>query len=104
MGGRGIGDDGRERVPLRDTATDAPAAERAGQHMTQPETPVPVRVWVLVPRQGFTQVDGEAIAWTRRQVRVRYLDKHGRTGVSWVWANAVTRVETTIGSRPPEPG
>ncbi|TRW46435.1 hypothetical protein [Georgenia yuyongxinii] len=58
--------------------------------MTTAHSPIPLRVWVHT-RQGHRAVDGVAVAWTSRAVRVRYLDEHGRQGFAWVWANAVVR-------------
>lgn len=51
---------------------------------------VPVQAWMATP-QGDELVDGEAVAWSRRAVRVLYFDKHGREGYAWVWAYAVMR-------------
>ncbi|MGF0117413.1 hypothetical protein ACQFYA_13985 [Promicromonospora sp. Marseille-Q5078] len=80
-----------EQVPMRDTAADAPGEQRRGHTVTQPETPLPVRVWVVQRQTGAFEADGEATGWTDRQVHVRYLDPHGRQGYAWVWASAVTR-------------
>lgn len=79
-----------DRVPMRDAAHEAPAGARRSERMTQPEMPIPVRVWITNAR-GEHHLDGEAIAWTRRQVRVHYLDEVGREGWAWVWAAAVER-------------
>ncbi|WP_159096620.1 hypothetical protein [Miniimonas sp. S16] len=76
---------------MADAAREAPAADREGQRQTRPETPIPVRVWIDSHRSRYQLVQGWAIAWTSRQVQVRYLDQHDRQGHTWVWANAVTR-------------
>ncbi|GAB4086347.1 hypothetical protein GCM10028784_29770 [Myceligenerans cantabricum] len=79
-----------DQVPMRDRADDAPLEARDGQQSTTASSPIPVRVWLKNPRGGF-QADGEALSWTSTQVRVRYIDIHGREGWAWVWASAVTR-------------
>jgi hypothetical protein len=50
-----------------------------------------VRVWVIQRQTGEFEAEGLAVAWTDRQVEVRYTDPHGREGFAWVWASAVTR-------------
>lgn len=76
---------------MRDSASQAPAKQRQGVPTTRPETPRPVRVWIVQRQTGEFEADGLAVAWTDRQVEVRYEDPHGRTGYAWVWASAVTR-------------
>ncbi|MCZ2261606.1 hypothetical protein [Isoptericola sp. QY 916] len=84
--------DAVETVPLRDTALDAPKGARAGERVVEPDEPPIVRAWITYGReQREAEVDGWAIGWTSRQVRVRYLDAAGRQGWAWVWASAVTR-------------
>jgi hypothetical protein len=76
---------------MRDAAAGAPEAQRRGQRITEPSEPIPVRVWVQARQSGAFEAEGHVIAWTATQVHVRYIDKHGREGFVWVWANAVTR-------------
>src|SRR5690606_2885681 len=64
---------------------------QVGQPVTQAETPIPVRTWILTVRGEEREVDAEAIAWTPRAVRVAYTDKFGRLDTAWVWASAVRR-------------
>ena len=59
--------------------------------ITTPETPIPVRAWLLTVAGDDLEVDAEAVAWTTRAVQVRYVDKHGHDDTAWVWAGAVTR-------------
>ena len=76
---------------MRDNAHEAPREQRAGQHVVETSTPLPVRVWIEAHQSGNHECDAHAIAWTARQVHVRYIDPHGREGWAWVWANAITR-------------
>jgi hypothetical protein len=39
-----------------------------------PDRAIPVRAWVLTVSGEDLEVDGDAIAWTRRAVRVRFVD------------------------------
>ena len=71
-------------------AEQAPAKERADQPVTRPDMPVPVLAWVTARQTGDFEAIGEAVGWTRRQVLVRYTDPHGRVGLAWLWASAVT--------------
>ncbi|QAY69066.1 hypothetical protein [Xylanimonas protaetiae] len=80
-----------DRVPGRDAPEQAPRQQRDAARVTRPETPLPVRVWVTQRQTGTFEADGLAVAWTDRQVEVRYDDPHGREGFVWVWASAVTR-------------
>jgi len=82
-----------ERVPMRDFPDQAPSKQRDGVPAHRPETPVPVRVWVTQRQTGEFEANGVAVAWTDRQVEVRYVDPHGREGFAWVWASAVVRRE-----------
>lgn len=38
------------------------------------------------------EVDAEAIAWTKRGVQIRYIDRRGRPDMTWLWAGAVRRI------------
>lgn len=76
---------------MRDMARQVPQKILDGARMTRPEDPPRVRAWVVDGRGQDVEVDGEAIAWTPRAVRIRYQDSHGREGWAWVWASAVTR-------------
>lgn len=80
-----------DHVPLRDAAEEAPGKSRTDARIVRPLEGIPVRAWIVSRQSGEQVVDGEAIAWTASQVHVRYVDKHGREGFAWVWANAVTR-------------
>lgn len=80
-----------DRVPLREFAMQLPPAAY-GEPVRRLTPPVPVRVWIPRSRQGWTQLDGEADAWTDVAAHVTYSDEHGRAGSAWVWANAVTRM------------
>lgn len=82
---------GIESVPLRDAAHAAPQEQRQHDRVVEPTDPMPVRVWIEARQSGDQECDGDAVAWTERQVRVRYTDVHGREGSTWVWASAVTR-------------
>lgn len=57
----------------------------------RPERAIPVRAWILTVNGEDLEVDGDAVAWTRRAVRVRFVDKHGHLDYAWVWVGAVTR-------------
>ncbi|KAE8763921.1 hypothetical protein [Georgenia thermotolerans] len=78
-----------EPVPLSEQAHSLGPAQHGGP-VTRPDEPLPVRAWIHT-RRGHEAVDGVAVAWTQRAVRVRYTDGHGREGYAWLWANAVTR-------------
>lgn len=57
----------------------------------RPERTIPVRAWIITVSGEELEVDGDAVAWTRRPVRVRYVDRHGHLDYAWVWVGAVTR-------------
>jgi hypothetical protein len=76
---------------MRDMPDQAPAKQRDSARVVRPLTPLPVRVWVVQRQTGAFEAEGLAVAWTQRQVEVRYCDPHGREGFVWVWAGAVTR-------------
>lgn len=80
-----------ESVPLRDYAEEAPESARVGDRVVRPDQPIPVRAWIVQRQSRESEALGEALAWTSRQVQVRYIDAHGREGWAWLWANAVTR-------------
>lgn len=82
---------GIENVPLRDSADEAPALARRDAAIVRPDEGIPVRAWITQRQSGESHVDGEAIAWAGRQVNVRYVDRHGREGWAWLWADAVER-------------
>lgn len=67
------------------------AQRQIGSPVTQAESPIPVRTWILTVRGEEFEAEAEAIAWTPRAVRVAYTDKFGRRDTAWVWANAVRR-------------
>lgn len=82
---------GFETVPLRDSAEEAPALARRGLSIVRSPEGIPVRVWIIQRQSGEDHVDGEAIAWAGRQVQVRFIDRNGREGWAWLWADAVER-------------
>lgn len=79
-----------DQVPTREAAISLPPRVVAGA-LRRFGSPVPIRVWIVTARQGWVELDGEALGWTATAVDVRYVDEHGRSGRAWVWANAVTR-------------
>lgn len=76
---------------MRDHAETAPEGPRKAARVVRPDEPVPVRAWLRQRQSGEHLVDGEAIAWTDRQVEIRYIDPNGRQGWAWLWASAVER-------------
>lgn len=66
-------------------------ARQHGLPITEPERPIAVRAWIVTVRGEDLEVDGDAMAWTPRAVRVRYVDRFGHLDSAWVWAGAVTR-------------
>lgn len=66
-----------------------------GEPVHPMDPPVPVRAWIHRTRHGWKQLDARADAWTAKAVRVEYEDEHGRTGLAWLWASSVTRLECT---------
>jgi hypothetical protein len=62
-----------------------------GFEVTTPETPVPVRAWILTVGGEEFEVDADVIAWTKRAVQIRYIDRFERPDTAWVWAGAVVR-------------
>ncbi|RPF26806.1 hypothetical protein [Georgenia muralis] len=78
-----------DQIPLRDAAVSL-GPEQHGYPVTTPDHPIEVAAWVHT-RLGHRQVTAEAVAWTPRAARIRYLDEHGRQGFAWVWASAVQR-------------
>jgi len=80
-------------VTIEVPASEAPdtlGPEQYGQPVKVAEAPVPALAWIHT-RNGHQLVEGEAIAWTPRAVRVRYADDQGRVGTAWLWAKAVSR-------------
>lgn len=57
--------------------------------------PVPVRAWVHYPAI-VVDVRAEAIEWTDRAVRLRWMTLGGFKQDVWVWANAVRRIEPGV--------
>jgi hypothetical protein len=80
-----------DTIPIRDAAEEAPRKQRDGVAVKRPDDPVPIRAWVTQRQSGSFEVEGVALAWTDRQVEVRYHDLHGREGFAWLWASAVRR-------------
>ena len=60
--------------------------------VTHPDAPTPVTAWVLGEDGVEEQVTGQAVAWTRRAVRVRFGAPPHLHEV-WVWVGAVQRQE-----------
>ena len=86
---------GVERVPLHESALEAPTEAREGATRVEAPEPVPIKVWIVTARgKAFLSDQARAIAWTtgrHPQVQVEYLDRGGRRGFAWVWASAVRR-------------
>lgn len=80
-----------DTVPIRDAVEEAPIKARNGVAVVRPPEPMPVKAWVTQRQSGSFEADALAVAWTDRQVEVRYQDKHGREGFAWLWASAVRR-------------
>lgn len=57
----------------------------------RPERTIPVRAWVLTVNGEDFEVDGDAVAWTKRAVQVRFVDRFGHVDHACVWVGAVTR-------------
>lgn len=57
--------------------------------IVQPERPIPVRAWVELVGGDWKQVDGDVVAYTRKAVRFRFVDRAGNLESAWLWANAV---------------
>lgn len=62
-----------------------------GFEVTTPETPMPVRAWIVTMQGDEFEIDADAIAWTKRAVHISYMDRFGHPDTAWVWAGAVVR-------------
>jgi hypothetical protein len=71
--------------------------------VTHPDAPTPVTAWVLWEDGVEEQVTGQAVAWTRRAVRVRFGAPPHLHEV-WVWVGAVQRQEEVGRPTPGEGG
>jgi hypothetical protein len=60
-----------------------------GEH--RPDRVIAVRAWVVTVDGQDLEVEGDAVAWTPRAVRIWFVDKHGHLDYAWVWVGAVTR-------------
>jgi hypothetical protein len=58
--------------------------------ITVAETPIRVASFIRF-YEATIRVEGEAIAWTSRAVKVRFTTKEGARHEVWVWASAVDR-------------
>ena len=58
--------------------------------VTTPAEPAPVRAWIVWEDGVEELVVGQAVAWTKRAVRVRW-GVPPRVFEAWVWAGAVER-------------
>ena len=68
----------------------------ASLDVTTSASPVPVRAWVVWEDGVEELVEGVAVAWTKRAVRVRWgVPPHVLE--TWVWAGAVERVSRAAG-------
>lgn len=67
------------------------APRQYGEPVTQAESPIPVTAWIVTVQGDDLEVHGDAMAWTKRAVRVRFVDKHGHLDSAWLWAGAVSR-------------
>jgi hypothetical protein len=56
-----------------------------------PAEPVSVRAWARYPETS-ARVEGRAIAWTSRAVRIEWTDAQGATQRVWVWSSAVGKI------------
>jgi hypothetical protein len=66
------------------------AAELGKDAVKTPKVGIPVEAWVRFP-ESPVKVQGRAIAWTRRAVRVEWEMHDGSKRRAWVWASAVER-------------
>lgn len=82
-----------DKIPMRDSARQVPPKVTIGEAITRPDHPLRVRAWIVDGHGRDVEVDGEAVAWTRRAVHLHYFNETGREGFAWVWASAVTRVD-----------
>jgi len=53
--------------------------------------PVPALAWIVTVSGDALGVEGEAIEWTPRAVRVSHVDKVGHQDTVRVWVSAVAR-------------
>ncbi len=70
--------------------TDAELDVEADPIVEPTDEPPQVRSWVRYP-EASARVEGRAIAWTKRAVRVEWKASDGTVKRAWVWAGAVER-------------
>lgn len=59
--------------------------------VTEASGPVPVRAWTRYP-ETVVRVEGRAVAWTKRAVKIEWTAADGTNRSTWVWASAVDRL------------
>ncbi|MEP6477861.1 MAG: hypothetical protein ABJB03_00590 [Rhodoglobus sp.] len=81
------------QMVLRPRALSLGEAELGVDPETFPDAPAPVRVGAWVPFvQATAWVEGRAIAWTDRAVKIQFSVRPGDEYIAWVWADAVRRL------------
>jgi len=56
------------------------------------KSPVRIRSWVRYP-ETVTRVEGTAVAWTSRAVKIAWKAPDGVERTAWVWASSVDRLD-----------
>ncbi|SFS17476.1 hypothetical protein SAMN04487846_3568 [Microbacterium sp. cf046] len=59
--------------------------------VTRADRPVRVRAWVRYP-EPVARLEGRAVAWTTRAVKLQWETADGERREAWVWASAVDRI------------
>jgi hypothetical protein len=59
--------------------------------ITEAEQPVKVRAWVRYP-ETVARMEGKAVAWTSRAVKLQWESADHEMREAWVWASAVDRL------------
>lgn len=69
------------------------APEQIGGPIRTAKRPIPVVAWVpfLVERVVYIELDGHALEWTGKAVKVEAEMRAGAKHTVWVWASAVRR-------------
>lgn len=58
---------------------------------TKASKPIPIRAWVRYP-ETVVRIEGKAVEWTSRAVRIEWINANGETRSTWVWASSVDRI------------
>lgn len=61
---------------MRDQPNSVPPKARGGD-VHQLDPPLPVMVWLCIPRVGWQRLEGVATTWTARAACVEYTDDDG---------------------------